>query len=182
MPAREPRTRGTKGLQTRRWSEPDSNCRSRSCKGLCCWPAIQDAGTKPKPVKVGSEAQMAPPPGPLKAVSFSVGPRVRIRLPPAASLRTIGSAVGEGSYRSDRVRRDRVSVVTRGSSAVRTKLTQAAVERVPLAPDGSAYYTDTEPRLHADRRQDEQALLRPDPRQRTPGQGQGGQSPGPDRP
>jgi hypothetical protein len=31
---------------TRRWSEPDSNRRSRSCKGLCCWPAIQDAGTK----------------------------------------------------------------------------------------------------------------------------------------
>jgi hypothetical protein len=27
---------------------------------------------------------------------------------------------------------------------VRTKLTQAAVERVPLAPDGSAYSTDTE--------------------------------------
>lgn len=27
---------------------------------------------------------------------------------------------------------------------MRTKITQAAVERVPLAPDGSAYYTDTE--------------------------------------
>jgi hypothetical protein len=53
--------RGSPLRQTGCWSEPDSNCRSRSCKGLCCWPAIQDAGTKTKPVKVGSEAQMAPP-------------------------------------------------------------------------------------------------------------------------
>jgi hypothetical protein len=52
-----------------------------------------DAGTKPKPVKVRSEAQMAPPRGPLTAVSFSVGPRVRIRLPPAASPQTLGPSM-----------------------------------------------------------------------------------------
>jgi hypothetical protein len=38
--------RGSGVRSTLRWSEPDSNRRSRSCKGLCCWPAIQDAGTK----------------------------------------------------------------------------------------------------------------------------------------
>jgi hypothetical protein len=81
---------GTESSQTRPWSEPDSNCRSRSCKGLCCWPAIQEAGTKPKPVNVGSEAQMAPPPpGALSSRFLLGGPRVRIRLPPAVSrLRT----------------------------------------------------------------------------------------------
>jgi hypothetical protein len=52
---------GTESLQTRRWSEPDSNRRSRSWKGLLLAGHPGRRHENQKPVKVRSETQMAPP-------------------------------------------------------------------------------------------------------------------------
>jgi hypothetical protein len=48
-------------------------------------------------LRSGPRPRWLPPRGPLKAGSFSVGPRVRIRLPPAASQQTPGPSRDEWS-------------------------------------------------------------------------------------
>jgi hypothetical protein len=63
---------GTESLRTRRWREPDSNCWSRSCEGLC-WTAIPGCrhGKRTRgrsgPAGNGSGA-------PRHTVPFTVGP------------------------------------------------------------------------------------------------------------
>src|SRR6516165_11951619 len=78
--------RGTESLLTHRWREPDSNLRSRSCERLFWALPIGDRGTK------GGATYWFRPETPMLAWSgssrpfpFAEGPRVRIRLPPAAS-------------------------------------------------------------------------------------------------
>jgi hypothetical protein len=74
--------------QTDCWREVDSNLRSRFCEGLRWALPIRDGAWKAKPPtgRDGDDAWGALP----IVVPFAMGPRVRIRLPPAGSLRTSG--------------------------------------------------------------------------------------------
>jgi hypothetical protein len=79
---------GTDSSQTLRWREPDSNCRSRSCERLFRLLPKEDAAQKLDGVikhRSSPRRQWLAAGLVRTAVSFTAGPTVRIRFPPAAS-------------------------------------------------------------------------------------------------